>query len=33
VTLGTLTQAVPGTILRRNRRINIGEILAVAHRS
>jgi 2-polyprenyl-3-methyl-5-hydroxy-6-metoxy-1,4-benzoquinol methylase len=33
VTLGTLTQAVPRSILRRNRRINIGEILAVARSS
>jgi 2-polyprenyl-3-methyl-5-hydroxy-6-metoxy-1,4-benzoquinol methylase len=33
VTLDKLAQAVPGSILRRNRRINIGEILAVARRS
>jgi hypothetical protein len=32
-TLGTLTHAVPGSLLRRHRRINIGEILAVARRS
>jgi 2-polyprenyl-3-methyl-5-hydroxy-6-metoxy-1,4-benzoquinol methylase len=29
-TLRTLTQAVPGSLLRRDRRINIGELLAVA---
>ena len=33
VTLGTLTHAVPGSMLRRHRRVNIGEILAVARRS
>jgi 2-polyprenyl-3-methyl-5-hydroxy-6-metoxy-1,4-benzoquinol methylase len=33
VTLGTLTHAVPGSMLRRDRRVNIGEILAVARRS
>jgi len=33
VTLGTLTHAVPNSMLRRDRRVNIGEILAVARRS
>jgi 2-polyprenyl-3-methyl-5-hydroxy-6-metoxy-1,4-benzoquinol methylase len=32
VTLGTLTHAVPDSMLRRDRRVNIGEILAVARR-
>jgi 2-polyprenyl-3-methyl-5-hydroxy-6-metoxy-1,4-benzoquinol methylase len=32
-TLGTLTRTVPQSVLRKYRRINIGEILAVARRS
>lgn len=32
-TLRTLTRAVPGSLLRRPRRVNIGEILAVGRRS